>query len=246
MRFELRNPLSALLVAFAATTACTLVLPPDEDADGVQRCKNTEECRDLNDNRLQAACFFDADQPDGADGVCIAEFFDLSCDPNNFPEVPDMHPFGTNYGDVDSTAYLGTCETNGQRGCPADNGNCDAGLEVVTVEVDGNTIAYCDDPAATLKALPGTLALAGLDVQSQFCRWYFNDNNFVCNLSGSSAGARCRPCEAGAPPERGGCYETWLNGARSPVYTDCPADGCNEGNRGTAEADFGPPAEPIP
>ncbi len=245
MRFDLEKRLLALPFVFATAAACTLVLPPDEDADGVQRCQNSEECRDLGDNRLEASCFTDNDQPDGADGVCIATYFDLRCDPELFPAA-DMHPFGEAFEDVDQNAYVGDCETAGERGCAPDAGSCAAGLEVTQVMVGDSSVTICDDPGATLKAMPGTINTAGQDVQDNFCRWYFGDNNFVCDTS-VSGGARCRPCDADKDATRGGCYETWLNGARSPVYVDC-AEGssCNGGNQGTTDAVFGPPAEPLP
>ena len=169
------------------------------------RCKNSEECRDVDDNRLVAACFFDDDQPAGAEGVCIAEYFALNCDPTAYPDTEaNPQTFGPAYDDVDAQAYLGDCETLGQRGCRAtDTGGCDAGLTVVQLEVDGSTLSFCDDPDATLKAMPGAIALQGVDVQSQFCRWYFNDPNFVCNKTGLSAGARCQLCDPALPPDAG-------------------------------------------
>ena len=233
-----------LTFAFAGSAACTAILPPDEKDDGVERCDNVEDCGDLGDNRLLASCYRDDSAPDNAAGVCVADYEQINCNPMNYAtNTGDPHPFPEAVDMADSGAYSGLCATNGERGCPPESGACAAGLEVVTRTIGDRDVTYCDDPNAAIKAFPPNPDLVAYDLQDQFCKWYFNDERFVCDLSDGRS--TCVICDANRGASQGGCYEMWIQGDKSPVYT-CPGGSCNDGSKSSRDFSYGSLPEALP
>ena len=64
-------------------------------------------------------------------------------------------------------------------------------------------------------------------MRDQFCRARFCDETFVCDTSGPKR--ICKPCEGTDPADfgEGGCGTLFVQGARSPVYTDLLGANCN-------------------
>jgi hypothetical protein len=214
-RFLQSLPKMSLLLGLGlVASACTAILVPDADDDGVDRCNTSEDCPAPGDTRYQAACVFGADQDEGSDKVCTTVY---NVEVNCISEAFDMtHPYRMAWDDAqDSQAYNEICaeEDLGQEGCGRDlNGQCNDGLEF------SETYSTCVDPDKLLKAvsvpLSGEGFEAGFDVNDQICRYHFCDERFVCNQSTG----KCEICTEGETMENGGCVELYTAGARSTVY----------------------------
>jgi hypothetical protein len=218
-------------------SACTAILVPDEDDDGVNRCNNLQDCKDIKDNRYRPQCVHADGQPENSDKVCVADFAEIRCG-GEFYNAD--HPLTKSYlAAVASKAVYGQCSTDnrGKQGCPPPAGEpCDPGLEV-------NEAGTCDDPDNPIPALHpptvGGIDIAGQDAKDQFCRWYFCDETFVCARSGSVE--TCRPCSGTDPNNSGGgaCGELYIQGERSSIYTELDDANCN-GDLPSTDATFGP------
>jgi hypothetical protein len=245
-----RSATISLLTLLAGFTisACSAFFVPGVDDDGVQRCNTSEDCDPIDDNRHVAQCIYGLDQPENSDKVCSSDFKELTC----HPEVQNGEgQLEALYEDVTSNqvkgAY-GACDTafEGMRGCaprPANNPEmlpeCDAGLEKI-----GD---LCDDPNALYPAINpsqvGLTEIAGQDVLDQLCRFYFCDQSFVCDRSGSKP--ICRACDPNEPYGEGGCGTLYLDGSPSPVYTHIDENGGNcNGDIDLADIQFG--TAPVP
>lgn len=230
-------PAFTLLAGFLAS-ACTAILVPDEEDDGVVRCNTTDDCPKLDDNRFVAQCDRADGQSDSSDKVCIADFDDVSCGGEAYD---GEHPLTLAYMDaVAAKAFYGQCaeENRGKRGCqPQAGGVCNEGLEI------NNLSGACDDPGAAIPAVyppsAGGVDIAGQDAKDQFCRWYFCDESFVCAKSGSRE--ICQPCSGRDPSDygSGACGQLYIEGEPSPIYTDVDGGNCS-GNKSTTDAEFGP------
>ena len=205
--------------------ACTLVLPPDESDDNVERCDNSSECTESDDNRVVAVCYVDEGLTQGAPGVCVSDYVEITCASSDFaaPNLDGLRPEWSQKAldaMANGAAYAACEDANlGKNGCaPPSGGSCDEGLELQTV--DG--LSRCVDPDALPKVLPPSVARAGQEVEDAFCRAYFGcDSAFVCN----QAIGKCQPCDPTADPDNGGCYEMWVNGALATAYNDLS---CND------------------
>ena len=143
-------------------------------------------------------------------------------------------------------ALYGACDdvNEGKRGCAprATDPVCDTGFEVV----DG----ICDDPGAAFPAINpskvGRSDIAGQDVLDQMCRFYFCDESFVCDQTGSKP--LCRACDPNEPYGAGGCGTLYIQGEPSSVYTHIDQDGGNcNGDIDVDNVEFGPvPMLPPP
>lgn len=233
----MRRPfVSALLLTAAfAVSACTAILVPDGD---IERCNNTSDCEQPDDNRWAAVCVSGEGQAANSDQVCAPRFVDnISCGINSFE---GDHPVAVLYDDVtdnESKALYGAC--SGSIGCAPP---CESGLEP-------NVFGVCDDPEAALPAVyppdVGGIEIAGQDVLDQFCRSFFCDESFVCDTSLTNP--TCKPCtdtddvnDFGA----GGCGLLHVQGALSPVYTSIDPDQDSCGSKQREDVDLGVAPEP--
>jgi hypothetical protein len=203
-------------VAGLALAACTAILPPGPDQVGVDQCGNSEDCAGLGygeDTRQKGECV--TDDAVNAPGVCMEAWEEPSCDPVGYPQDSE---FFMAFDQVDPSAYAGCAEANnGKAGCPPmDNGQCEDGLTPQAYEGVTGEVCLRDDGMI----LPPTVDRAGDDVRHEFCRWFFDDDSFVCNFSTS----KCVPCEE-SDPDAGGCVVAYVNGAPSPVYGTAANDG---------------------
>ncbi|MFO7562071.1 MAG: hypothetical protein R6X02_05465 [Enhygromyxa sp.] len=225
------------LLAGFTISACTAFFVPDEDDDGVQRCNNSEDCDSIDDNRYIPQCIYGEGQPENSSKVCAADLAPIECGDMTYP---GPHPLSEAIAEaVAAKAAYGQCseENRGKRGCQPNAGVCNEGLEI------NNATGACDVPNPTIPALyppsVGGVDIAGQDAKDQFCRWYFCDETFVCARAGSRE--RCQPCSGTNPDDygRGACGEIYIQGERSPLYTDLD-DGANcNGRQPTDEALFG-------
>ncbi|KIG19509.1 hypothetical protein DB30_00018 [Enhygromyxa salina] len=234
-----------LVLVFTAglvASACTVIFVPGEGADGVIRCKTSQDCPELEDNRWRLQCVYGQDQPQDTDKICAPYFEQVECSPGAYP---DDHPFALLWADATndlSRIMYGQCDPSlggaqGMQGCPAIDGvSCEAGLEV---REDG----ICDDPNASSPAVygpdvGGAANIAGQDVRDQFCRARFCDEAFVCDTSGLKR--LCKPCEGNDPEDfgSGGCGTLFVQGARSPVYTDLAGANCS-GDQADEDVELG-------
>lgn len=224
------------LLAGFTISACSAFFVPDENDDKVARCNTTEDCDAPEDNRHVAQCVFGEGQPENSDKVCSSAFKELGCHPqvqNGEGQLEDL------YDDVTSNqvkALYGSCsdENEGKRGCAPSPSGCNEGLEVI----DG----ICDDPDALYPAINpsqvGLTDIAGQDVLDQLCRFYYCDESFVCDQSGSKP--ICRPCEPGQAFGEGGCGTLYIQGEPSPVYTHIDENGGNcNGEIDLGDVEFG-------
>ena len=211
--------------------ACTLILTPDEDDDGVVRCDTTADCPELVDNRYVSVCALPDD--DDADKVCVADYETIPCGSTAYPP---SHPLtqvslaaATNPGRYAECA----AELLGSRGCGPGPDGCVEGLVL-------NPYGTCDDPSAEVYSVgAGQLELddvVGRDVGDQFCRAYFCDERFVCSYRGTQP--RCVPCEAERYFGRAGCGVLYLQGEPSSVYLDAKVGNC-AGDLASADVPFG-------
>lgn len=231
------HPAFLLLAGFTAS-ACTAILVPDSNDDGVERCNNSADCPDTGDNRYVSQCVRADTQSDNSDKVCAPSYGKIECGGMAYG---GEHPLAMAYdGAVAAKGAYGQCdeENRGKRGCPPmDGGVCNSGLEI------NNLSGTCDDPNDPIPAIyppdVGGIDIAGQDAKDQFCRWYFCDESFVCAKSGSKE--LCRPC-SGKDPENfgdGGCGTLYIQGEPSTLYTSLDGANCS-GNRETTEVEFGP------
>ena len=189
--------------------ACTLILPPGDDDDSVDRCENVGECPDYGDNRLVGQCFSNDSDVNKAPGVCVATWKPESCDPTD-----TALPLGETYvmaNDLGIGVYTQGCspENAGKRGCQPDMGQCEEGTEAQ----DG----VCQNPEEpVLAGVGGETSLLGQDVLDQSCRFFFCNEDFVCDKTTFA----CRPCDPTKPIGEGGCTEIWVDGAPSSIYMD--------------------------
>ncbi len=239
-----RRPLFAalLLTASFVASACTAILVPDEDDDDVARCDRTDDCTQPDDNRWQSQCVAGEGQDGKGDKVCAPSFAEINCSPDAYS---GDHPYPAVFAgatDNKSKVLYGSCdeENLGKQGCKAMAGACNDGL---VLRDDG----ICDDPDAPLPAVyptdAGGVEIAGQDVRDQFCRSYFCDESFVCDTSGAKH--VCKPC-SGTDPENfgeGGCGTLFIQGERSPAYTDLAGANC-EGMLDTDAIGYGTSPEP--
>jgi hypothetical protein len=233
------------LFSFAMTftvSACAAFYVPGEEEDGVQRCNTSEDCDDLGDNRLVAACVYGEGQPENSSKICVADFDQIACGAEDYDA---NHPLTIAYlaAQANKAAY-GQCseENRGKRGCaPMDGGVCNEGLQI------NNTSGICDDPDDPIPAIyppdVGGVDIAGQDAKDQFCRWYFCDERSVCVKSGSRE--LCQPCSGTNPEDYGdgACGQIYIEGEPSTIYTGLDDANC-EGDRATTEAQFGPAPTP--
>jgi hypothetical protein len=240
-----QNVLSLLtLLAGFTISACSAFFVPGPDDDGVARCNTTEDCEAPEDNRYIAQCVYGEGQPENSDKVCSSAFRELGCHPqvqNGEGQLEDLYDDVT---DNQTKLLYSSCaeENKGKRGCAprATMPVCDDGLETI----DG----ICDDPNALYPAINpsqvGLADIAGQDVLDQLCRFYFCDESFVCDQSGSKP--ICRACDPNEPYGAGGCGTLYIQGAPSPVYTHIDENGGNcNGDIDLADVEFGEAPTPA-
>jgi hypothetical protein len=235
---------ASLLLAGFTISACTAILVPNGGDDGVERCNTAADCTELEDNRHIAQCVSGEGQPDNVDNVCAPAFDEINCHPD---AASGGSRFDEIYGEATSNqskgAYGACIEANkGKQGCAPRADGCDAGLEVVDPERN-----ICDDPDALYPSINpsevGGVEIAGHDVVDQFCRFYFCDDSFVCDPTGSKW--ICKPCNPAREFGEGGCGTLFIQGERSPVYTDgVETDGNCNGAIDKDDAEFGTAATP--
>jgi hypothetical protein len=237
---SMRTSVQALLLITSFTaSACTAILVPNEDDDGVDRCNNTDDCPVLDDNRHVSVCVYGEGQDEMSSKVCVADYREINCKPENY----DMtHPFVDAYDEaVDSVgSYVGCLPENlGKQGC---------GVSMTMPCLDGlalNDADICDDddpntlPAISPTKVPDDIEAAGQDVADQFCRWRFGDENWVCDTTASQGRWICRDCDPTEEFGKGGCGTLYLQGAPSTVYTDL-ADANVSGDLEDTLVTFGP------
>jgi hypothetical protein len=136
-------------------------------------------------------------------------------------------------------ALYGACDDahKGLRGCAprATDPTCDDGLEVIE--------GLCDDPDAPFPAINpsqvGLSDIAGQDVLDQLCRFYFCDQSYICDRTGTKP--LCRACDPTKPYGMGGCGTLYIQGEPSHVYTSIDEDGGNcQGDIDLKDVEFGP------
>ena len=233
-----------LPLTFVVSAACTVILPPNEKDDGVERCENSEECPDPGDNRLVAVCYNDEDLTQNAPGVCTNVYAEVSCDAaTSIAAQPDetfWPQWWSMYQDAvdNKAAYVCTDENLGRAGCPPLDGGCEMGLEVQ----QPTGFDVCVDPnAAPYAMIPGSVDGAGQDVQHAFCRAFFgcdqgfsDTDKWVCNITSG----QCEVCVPGGDPLNGGCVEMYVNGALAETYGGMS---CNTGSLTPADIEVGAP-----
>lgn len=226
----------SLLASFSGS-ACSAFFVPDSV---IQGCNTSSDCSAIADNRFIAQCVYGDGQPEGSEKVCVADFREVGC---NAADYGGGHPFFEIYSNATSTqnrpAYR-SCdpENDGMRGCEPGVAGCAAGLTE-------NIMGVCDEPDAEFPAVsPGDFELdevAGQDVKDQFCRFYFCDESFVCDTSGSRQ--LCRRCDPNESFGKGGCGTLYIQGAPSTVYASLDNANCN-GNKDVEDVIFGEINEP--
>jgi hypothetical protein len=239
-----RSATISLLTLLAGFTisACSAFFVPDVNDDGVARCNAFEDCTPPDDNRHVAQCVYGVGQPENSDKVCSSDFKELTCNKkvqSGEGQLEDL------YDEVTSNqvkVFYSSCtpENEGKQGCEPSPTGCNEGLEVI----DG----ICDDPDALYPAINpsqvGLSEIAGQDVLDQLCRFYFCDESFVCDDTGTKP--ICRACDPNEPYGEGGCGTLYIQGAPSPVYTDVAESNCN-GEIDLVDVAFGTaPTAPTP
>jgi hypothetical protein len=216
-------------------SACTAILVPDVDDDGVARCDVKTDCPEIDDNRYVAVCVLPEDIDPGADKICSADYEAIGC--GSTAHAAD-HPLTQAYQDAaaDPGRYAEcSSELLGTRGCGPDEGACAPGLAV-------SPYGTCDDPDAEFFSVgAGQLELeevVGRDVGDQFCRAYFCDERFVC--SHVTTQPRCVLCDPVRFFGRSGCGTLYIQGQPSSVYVDVEQTGNCDGDMPSTELVFGP------
>ena len=224
-----------LLLGGFSISACTAILVPNEDDDGVARCNTTSDCPDITDNRYVAVCTVGENQADNSDQVCSSDYEEVECGEEFYPLD---HVLTTTFATAQSNkaAYTScAAEDRGTLGCGPSGSTCQGDLEV-------NVHGTCDDPDnSSPLASAGQVGLAdiaGRDVQDHFCRSYFCDERFVCDTSLSKP--VCVVCNPNDPFGEGGCGTLYINGAMASVYQDVESTGNCDGDVGPGNISFGP------
>lgn len=206
-----------ILATCGAALACSLVVKPRDD---VERCGTAEDCTPTGDERYVPLCKFDDENADldstKIDKICVADFKSIGCDPNQNGGASLVNGF-QEAAQNDACTDLGCAEENrGKAGCPPDlDGNCEGDLEVQ--EIDDSD--YCVDPDADQPVIPAAfLSNNELDdqhVRDQFCKSYFCDDTFVCNVQ-----KKCQPCnpDPDVAYGEGGCGIVYSEGAPAKIY----------------------------
>lgn len=229
------------LLAGFTISACSAFFVPDVGDDGVDRCNTTEDCPEPTDNRHIAQCVFGEGQAENSDKVCSSAFKELTCHPQAQNGEGELEAL---YEDLTSNqikALYSSCSdaNDGKKGCEPGAVGCMDGL----TERNG----ICDDPDAPFPAINpsevGLSEIAGQDALDQLCRFYFCDESFVCDQSGSKP--LCRPCDPDEPYGEGGCGTLYIQGAPSKVYTpDVETMGNCNGDIDLGDVEFGTPPTP--
>lgn len=235
-----------LLFAGFTASACTAILVPDKDDDGVIRCNNSGECPTLQDNRYVSQCVYGEGQEQSTSKVCVADFAEINCKPEAYD---GMHPYVVAYEDATDNAsksqYVGcTAENIGKQGCGFNiMTQCAAGLAPNDNDICDDTDPNTPEAISPPKVIKDVQA-AGQDVADQFCAWRFGDENWVCDTTAPSGKWLCRDCDPAKEFGQGGCGQLYLQGAPSTVYTDL-ADANYDGDKEDVEVTFGPIPEPA-
>lgn len=231
-----------VLVASFTASACTAILVPNEDADGVVRCNNSGECPTLADNRHVSQCVYGADQSESSSKVCVADFDpDIGCKPENYEGT---HPYVEAYEDATDNASKGqyipcSSENLGKQGCGFNiDFPCAEGLAPNDKNICDDTDPNTPEAISPKELLDAELEPAGQDVADQFCRWRFGDENWVCDTTAPGGRWLCRDCDPAKEFGQGGCGQLYLQGAVSTVYTDL-ADANVDGDKDDTEVTFG-------
>ncbi len=218
------------VVSAGVGVACGVVLNP-ERMDDVIRCGTSGDCPKPENNRYIAVCKygdeFGEGDPAAYQQVCVAEFDSKDCSAQGkSAEFTELWLDAT----MSPGMYIDGCDDAlGGQGCLPGTDGCQAPLRVHPVT------KLCDDEdAQTFPAVGrGLDDFIGLDVQDQFCKSYFCDPDFVCDRTKGQD--RCVKCVPGGNFGRGGCYDVYVGGERSPVYlsdvenrADCPAQAHSE------------------
>ena len=225
------------LLAVFTLGACTAILVPDVEDDGVARCEITADCPETGDTRYVPACVLWEDKDPAAQKICSADFRDVPCGSNVYGA---SHPLTLAFLAARSNkASYQACapEQLDSLGCgPNEEGACDEGLEL-------NVYETCYDPDALLPAVGiGQVEdfdeIVGRDVQDQFCRSFFCDASFVC----SNRGQRpiCVPCRYDRYLGSGGCGVLHVEGEPAWPYLDVEAGNC-AGELESEDIDYGEP-----
>lgn len=230
--FSLR--VSTLTVAFVLS-ACTAILVPDVEDDGVARCDLTSDCPEIDDNRYVALCVLPEDHDPNADKVCAADYEKIPCGATAYAP---SHPLTLAHQEAAANpARYAECssELMGTLGCGPGQDGCAPGLVV-------NPYGTCDDPNAELLTVgAGQLALdevVGRDVGDQFCRAYFCDERLVCDHRETQP--RCVLCDPKRFFGRAGCATLYIQGQPSSVYLDVEQTGNCDGDMPSTQIVFGP------
>lgn len=165
----------ALLAGFVVS-ACTFILVPDVDDDGVARCEIDSDCPPLDDTRYVAICVPGTDVPKGTPNICSSDYDEVFCGGyDSAHPLTDMLLLAVTHPEL----YPPCSESNiGARGCGPGPDGCAPGLVL-------NLYGSCDDPEAEHPAVGLDQTepdeIIGRDVQDQFCRSFFCDEQFVCD-----------------------------------------------------------------
>ena len=216
-------------------SACTAILVPDVDDDGVARCDVTTDCPEIDDNRYVAVCTLPEHVDPGTDKICTADYESVLCGSTAYaPSHPLTQTLAA--AAADPSRY-GNCasELLGARGCGPSTDGCAPGLAV-------NPYGTCDVPDGEVFSVgAGQLELdeaVGRDVEDRFCRAYFCDERFVC--SHRTGQPRCVLCDPTRFFGLAGCGTLYVQGQPSSVYLDVEATGNCEGDKPSTEIVFGP------
>ncbi len=224
MAFASRSRTASLILTAAALLGglgCSVILNPRDD---VQRCENTDDCEQPEDQRYESVCLSDPDaniDTTKVEQVCVAEFKTRGCNPMSSAEDSEYRVLFESRGFSDYTCM----DSMGAQGCPPDGDACAAGLEV-------NGMGVCDVPGASIPAinLASFTDLDAQDVKDQFCASFFCDDSYVCNTEDDRH--VCQPCDPELPFGQGGCGTVYTQGTPSCVYVqgDALDDECAEGD----------------
>lgn len=214
-------------------SSCTAILAPRDD---VQRCGTADDCDPTGDNRYVPVCKFDDGNLDldsaQVDKVCVADFKpNVGCNPASITNPED--PYKSLHDELaEATRYTSCADNPGAIGCPATAG-CADGLAA-------NARGVCDDndPNTPPAYFAETEELFGQDVRDQFCRSFFCDERFVCDMDSGF----CVQCDPDEEPGQGGCGTLYIGGAPSCAYQDkgtVEGSACPGSDVETSDVSFG-------